>query len=141
MAEAGILFAVDPFPRGRLGISFQRMIAHREVTRVNRGRVDWLEMTGVEAGARHQALGLAPVDFIFIDGDHSYEGLAGDWNAWRDRVAPGGCVALHDSRATPSRDIHMAGSALFTREAILVDPRFRCIEEVDSLTIVQKQDS
>lgn len=35
-------------------------------------------------------------DLIFIDGDHSYEGCAGDINAWLPHLKPGGVLAIHD---------------------------------------------
>jgi hypothetical protein len=35
-------------------------------------------------------------DFIFIDGDHSYEGCKADIEAWRDKVKPGGWLCGHD---------------------------------------------
>lgn len=36
------------------------------------------------------------VDFLFIDGDHTWEGVAADWNNYHGLVAPGGLVAFHD---------------------------------------------
>lgn len=38
-----------------------------------------------------------PIDILFIDGDHSYEGCASDLKAWLPFVRPGGWVALHDA--------------------------------------------
>lgn len=42
------------------------------------------------------------IDFIFIDGDHSYEACKADIAAWAPFVKPGGVIAFHDfgSRAT-----------------------------------------
>lgn len=37
-----------------------------------------------------------PVDFLFIDADHSYEGCKKDWEAWSPKVKIGGIVAFHD---------------------------------------------
>jgi predicted O-methyltransferase YrrM len=37
------------------------------------------------------------VDLLLVDGDHSYEGARGDWEAWRDRVTPDGHVVFHDA--------------------------------------------
>jgi predicted O-methyltransferase YrrM len=37
-----------------------------------------------------------PVDMVFIDGDHSYEGCAGDIVNWLPHVKAGGILALHD---------------------------------------------
>lgn len=38
-----------------------------------------------------------PIDLLFIDGDHSYEGCSGDLRAWLPFVRTGGWVAFHDS--------------------------------------------
>ena len=138
MANDGVLYAVDPYPVGRLGFSAQRYIAHREVARVNRGTVRWIESTGVDAGRVFVQEKEPPVEFVFIDGDHSYHGLKGDWEAWRLLVTPGGVVALHDSRSTPKRSIDDAGSVIFTRDVILRDPLYTVAETVDSLTVVRR---
>jgi len=41
-------------------------------------------------------LGGRPIDFLFIDGDHRYEGVKRDWESWEPLVRPGGLVAFHD---------------------------------------------
>lgn len=38
-----------------------------------------------------------PFDFMFIDGDHSYEGVKGDFNIYRPMLARNGCIAFHDT--------------------------------------------
>ena len=139
MAEDGVLFAVDPFPRGRLGFSAQRYIAMHEVERVKGGIVLWIRKTGEEAGRAHAHYRDPPVDFVFIDGDHTREGLRGDWEAWSPLIASKGIVALHDSRSTPKRPIDDAGSVIFTRESILPDPRFMVVDTVDSLTVLRRR--
>lgn len=37
-----------------------------------------------------------PLDFLFIDGDHSYAGVAHDFATYAPLVRPGGIVAFHD---------------------------------------------
>jgi predicted O-methyltransferase YrrM len=138
MAPDGVLYAVDPFPSGRLGFSLQRHIAHRVAERVRNGTLEWVELRGEEAGRRHAAERREPVDFVFIDGDHSYESVRGDWEAWSPLVAPGGVIALHDSHPTPARPIHDAGSVRFTLERVVTDPRFEVIEIVETLTVVRR---
>jgi predicted O-methyltransferase YrrM len=136
MSSGGVLFAVDPYPTGRLGFSTQKVIAHNEVRRKTTGRVEWLQMTGLQASVWMADKPM--VDFIFIDGDHSYEGLEGDWYGWAPLVKNGGIIALHDSVSSSTRNIEDAGSAIFTRDLILTDQRFRLIEQVDTLTVVRK---
>ena len=36
------------------------------------------------------------VDLLFIDGDHSEEGVRADYELYRDLVRPGGAIAFHD---------------------------------------------
>ena len=86
-----------------------------------------------------EAQQIGGIDFLFIDGDHSYDGLKGDWEAWRGLIRPGGVVALHDSHSTPTRDIEGAGSVAFTRDAIVHDPWFERVEVVDSLTVMRRR--
>ena len=134
MHAQGVLSAVDPFPVGRLGFSLQQRIAHREVKAIANGRIDWLRTTGVAAALDHQ-----PVDFLFIDGDHSEDGLLADWRAWSPLVEPDGIVALHDSRSTPERPIDDAGSVRVTNQVILRDERFSVVATVDSLTVLKRR--
>jgi cephalosporin hydroxylase len=43
-----------------------------------------------------EALGGKPVDFLFIDGDHTEAGVESDYRAYAPLVRPGGLVAFHD---------------------------------------------
>lgn len=38
----------------------------------------------------------APFDFVFIDGDHSYNGVKADYRMYGGMLWPGGLLALHD---------------------------------------------
>ena len=138
MASDGILYAVDPYPVGRLGISMQRQIAHSEVGRVSNGRVEWVRETGADAARGLAAKLVGRVEFVFVDGDHSYDGLRADWEGWSELVAPGGLIALHDSRSSPVRPIDNAGSVRFTSEVILADRRYQVVETIDSLTVLRR---
>jgi predicted O-methyltransferase YrrM len=139
MASDGVLFAVDPYPVGRLGFSAQRLIARTELAKVPNGSVVWVRCNGAEAAARYAASQRQAVDFVFIDADHSYEGLRADWEGWSGLVAPGGILALHDSRSSSSRRIDEAGSVVFTREVIEPDWRFVTVDVVDTLTVLERR--
>ncbi len=133
MESQSVLYAVDPYPPGRLGFSMERLIASRELKMVSLGRIRWVRLPGAAAAERVLASG--PVDFVFVDGDHSWSGISSDWSAWSVGVKRGGVVALHDSVSSRGRDIEAAGSVRFTREVVAVDKRFELIETVDSLTV------
>lgn len=38
-----------------------------------------------------------PIDFLFIDGDHSYEGVKRDWELFSPHLTPFGVAAFHDT--------------------------------------------
>ena len=54
-------------------------------------RAHLLKMTSAQARER-----ISKLDFIFIDGDHSYERCYEDLNLWYDTVRPGGLFSGHD---------------------------------------------
>lgn len=138
MAADGVLVAVDPFVPGRLGFSPQRVIARREVARGANGRVIWIRERADEA-ARDVRVRDGGFDLVFLDAQHTYDGLRDEWTAWSPLVAPNGLVAIHDSRAHPKGKIDDLGSVRFTTEVILQDPRFILAEAVDSLTVVRRR--
>jgi len=37
-----------------------------------------------------------PVHMVFVDGDHSYQGVKADRDAWAPKIAVGGIIAFHD---------------------------------------------
>ncbi|HET7875196.1 MAG TPA: class I SAM-dependent methyltransferase [Methylomirabilota bacterium] len=133
MDPRGTITGVDPHPAGRLGVSFERLIALREIGRPRHGRAVLLRTLSHEAAARWRE----PIDFLFIDGDHSWQGIERDWLGWSRFLVPGGIVALHDSRSVPTRpDLD---SVRYTEQVVLRDERFRLVETVESLTILARR--
>ena len=45
-------------------------------------------------------LGEELLDFLFIDGDHTYEGVKQDYEMYRHLVKPGGWIGFHDTKDT-----------------------------------------
>jgi len=136
MAPGATLFAIDPYAPGRLGVSYQRLIAHGEVSRVTNGTVIWLRETGA-AAARRAEVAAAPFDFVFVDGDHTYDGLRHDWEGWAPLIASGGVIALHDSLLPEGHAD--AGSVRYSNEVVVRDPRFEVVDEVMSLRVLRRR--
>lgn len=134
MDPQGLIIGVDPYYRslrGLKGSGWTRCIAHAEVAKSQHGSVIWIEDLGKNAVNHPSVQSHLPVDFLFIDGDHSWQGIAGDWEAWNHHIVRGGIVALHDSINSE------LDSARFTREVIVPDQRFSVVETVDTLTILK----
>lgn len=68
-----------------------------------------------------------PVDMVFIDGDHSYEGCKGDIEAWSPHIKPGGILAIHDY----DKDTAYARLAMIGQYDLKDLPHFRAWEGVD----------
>ncbi len=138
MSPDGVLYGVDPYPKGRLGFNAQSVIAHHEVGKESNGSMRWVRAMSVEAARAFASSRADPPDFIFIDGDHTFEGLRADWEAWSGLVASDGVVALHDTHPCAAHNIENAGSVRYASEVILHDSRFRLLEQVDTLTVLHR---
>lgn len=70
-----------------------------------------LEMTGLDKGVMYAIADSSTigrgwsgdVDFLIIDGDHSYSGVKADLDAWLPHMAHHGTVFIHDYDATGTR--------------------------------------
>lgn len=70
----------------------------------------------------------ASLDFVFIDGDHSYAAVKADLESWYDKVRPGGIVA-GDDYATRHPGVPRAVNEFFGKKGLKVNisteqPRF-----------------
>lgn len=50
-------------------------------------------------------LGKRKIDFLFIDGDHTYEGVKKDFAMYSPLVREGGIIAFHDIVLGPSENV------------------------------------
>jgi predicted O-methyltransferase YrrM len=135
-APNGRVFAIDPFMPGRLGVCWTRPVALREVAKsAGAEKVEFVRKFSFDAATELQG----PFDFVFVDGDHSLGGIARDWQDWSEKIVAGGIIALHDTRV-PDHDPSVAnlGSHQFFESDIRRDPRFALLEQVDSLSVLQR---
>ena len=81
----------------------------------------------LRAVANH--LGDRQLDFLFIDGDHSYQGVSTDFRLYSPLVRPGGIIAFHDIVPVMDGDIHHDAGDVpkFWRE---VKARYPSTEEI-----------
>lgn len=136
LSKNGTLYGIDPFFKGKLGVSYGKIIAVFFLIRSGvLNRVKLIDKFSFDA------VNDVPdqLDFIFIDGDHSYEGIRRDWEDWSVKLRLGGFIALHDtSIPTFNLDIAKLGSYQFYQEHIQFDKNFKLIASVDSLNVLMK---
>jgi len=70
-----------------------------------------------------------PVDFMFIDGDHSYEGVKADFYNFNSLVKPGGYIAFHDVLDTEYHHFYGCHVAPFWNE---IKTQFEWWEFIDN---------
>ncbi len=82
-----------------------------------------------------QILGHDKLDFLFIDGDHGYEGVKKDFKDYSPLIRPGGIVALHDiipdhsTRFGTETSADTGGVHLLWREISLRYPHDEFVED------------
>ena len=73
-------------------------------------RVEFIQARSDEAAERFDD---ASVDLVFIDGDHSENGVACDLAAWAAKVKPGGVIAGHDYESQKHPGVRRAVDRFF----------------------------
>jgi predicted O-methyltransferase YrrM len=129
---AGTLFSVDPFPAGRIGVCYGEWIA-----KINARRSAIKNVRFVKGFSHDVAPGFGePIDFLFIDADHSYEAVRRDWDDWVSKVVDGGVVALHDCKVSPNSPDYL-GSMRFYDDDLPSKAGVREVDAVDSLVVLR----
>ncbi len=131
----GTLFLIDPFESGRLGVSLPRIVARRTVAAVARGEVVWLRQRSHDV-----AVGWSrEIDFMFIDGDNTYEGSLTDWQDWSPHVRVGGTIVLQGARLADDTWVKPDyGPARVLETAAAHTPGWTVVDGVDAAVAVQR---
>ena len=135
MDDNAELYCIDPFPVGRLGFSPQQNISKREIAKSRNGSVQRLRCFSYEAikGWASQ------IDLLYMDGDHSFEGVLRDFREWTQFVVSGGLILIHTSRSSPNKPVpESCGPLRLVNEVISSDLAFKIRDYVDSMTVVEK---
>ena len=83
-----------------------RRVVARAARRHDGPRVTWHVDYSTAASP---SVGRRAVDLVFIDGDHSEQGVRADWEGWHGFVEPGGAVLFHDARLSQEGGRGLAG--------------------------------
>lgn len=98
-ADDAVIVSVD-LPGGDFGGAYPRCRVpfYRAFARSGQ-TMHLLRADSHQPQTREQVRGLLnnePLDFLFIDGDHTYEGVRADFVQYAPLVRPGGLAAMHD---------------------------------------------
>jgi predicted O-methyltransferase YrrM len=126
------VFSVDPFCKGRLGIRYAELLARLHRRRTSAKNLVFLRGLSQEVAPTFHE----PIDFLFIDADHTYEAVRRDWEDWMPKVVDGGVVALHDCKIAANSPVAL-GSMRFYAQDLRACPHVRELASADSLVILQ----
>jgi predicted O-methyltransferase YrrM len=100
VARANVrIFSIDLFPGDLMYVHQANLQAARLA-----GRSKQIKGDSSQVGRAWQ---IGAVDLLFIDGDHSYEGVKRDIAAWIPHVKPGGTVIFHDAAPDTNKQPHL----------------------------------
>lgn len=88
--------------------------------------------------------GSAPIDLLFIDGDHSFTGATEDIQLWVPLVKPGGIVVFHDTACKTNRDphyLHYEVTRAINNWYEDHSQDWRCIDMIDTTMVFQRDHS
>jgi hypothetical protein len=138
MSSDGTLWLIDPFHLSRIRyLNAVKRAAHRVVEGCQNGRVIWIEEFSSVAANSWKC----PIDFLFMDGDHSETSVWQDWEKWHRFLVSGGTVVFHDAATFPGgwTQEHWGPvrlvDQLFRERAL---PGWRIVQQVDSLVVVER---
>jgi hypothetical protein len=130
----GAVYSIDPFYAGRLGMCYTEYIA-----RIHRWRREVKKLVFIKGLSANVVQNFdLPIDFLFIDADHSYKAAKEDWKLWFPKVKKQGYVALHDSKLAPNSPQLLGSMRFYSEEIRRMKGVVEC-DSIDSLAIVQSQ--
>ena len=131
-APNGRVYSVDPFSKGRLGICYAEWVARLHRRRAAANNLVFLKGFSDEVASRFRD----PLDFLFIDADHTYDAVKRDWENWVPKVVDGGIVALHDCKLATNSPTPI-GTMRFYSQDLKHRNDVRELASVDSLVVLQ----
>src|ERR1017187_7341897 len=132
LGSGGKCYCVDPYIRAEA----MQAVCLRHLRRAGlMPRIVMLRMTGGEA----RLILPRQVDFIFVDGDHSWDGIRTDWALVKECLRLGGKVCFHDTSPPPERPTERCESVRFFDEVISQDAAFEQVETRATLNVLRRR--
>lgn len=135
LSDNGKLYAIDPFFKVSLGFSYQKIISYKNIKRANQQKkIIWLE------GLSDLMVDKVPmgIDFIFIDGDHSFEAVKKDFELYQKKLSKDGVIAIHDAALFENGWTKADwGPVRLINEIVIPSGNWQIVDTVDSLVIIK----
>jgi len=103
--------------------TFQERVTRYDIARVVRPIMGWSHLSAAKV--------VEPIGLLFIDGNHSYQGVRRDWMVWAPKLASGGIVAFHDYR--PLRVKRTIDVARFVDEIVIPSSSWEAVPAVGTM--------
>jgi MMP 1-O-methyltransferase len=130
-AAGARIHAVDPHQDSREDPG-AKTLAEFKANLVRAG-VDQTVEAMVMTSAQAAAVLTGPVELLFVDGDHSFQGARSDADIWLPRVITGGVVMFHDVATSG-----YSGPRRVFQQSICRSPEFHRIRKVGSMAIAER---
>lgn len=118
IGEAGKLYSIDIAPKNQ----------DRELIKVLE-KLKYTDRVNLIIGDANKTDINEPLDFVFIDGDHSYEGARLDHNRWGEKLKVGGLLIHHDMSNTRKHSVQWNDLALLYQSILRIQNS--CLEVLD----------
>jgi predicted O-methyltransferase YrrM len=139
MDKSGTLTCIDPYVVTEAGMQGSLAISKMVIGRIQRGHVRFIRDFSRSAAKTWSE----PLDFLFIDGDHTEAACRLDFEDWERFVQPGGVILFHDSRLDqpPVQELMGAvGSTEVVKKLFRLQkhPHWRIVDEGGSIVVIQR---
>ncbi len=133
MASDATLHLIDPFIPDSMNsrLRARKFFAKMNLHRILNGKIIWHEDFSYNVIKTWNE----SIDFLFIDGDHTFEACLNDWENWSPYVAKDGIVIFHDARLGKGDGTSWDG---WDGPTEVVDRLFRGIDKLKHWEIVDE---
>lgn len=133
MPDKAELYCIDPFKSELYYKMAVRELKRQQVF----NKIRFLKGYSNDAAIIEQVP--SQLDFILVDGDHSYKGLENDWAIVQSRLATNGIVCLHDTTIPESEPYRNFGSVEYFNKMIKDNKDYVHLETVYSMNVLLRK--